>query len=253
MLVLCLSIGNIAVAKISIFKKPTTFSEEQQEQIKQIVHDYLIENPDILINMSKSLQKKILTKMKAEMTLLTKQNAEEIFRSPHSPVIGNPKGDITLVEFFDYKCRHCGQMVPVINKLVKENPGLRVVFKDFAIFGDNSILAAKASLAANAQGKYLAFHEALLKSKRPVDKKIILDTAEDLNLNMKKFNDDINKKEFADIVQNSIDLAKELKLRGTPAFFVAKTNTTSQSKDPIVFISGQTTEENIQKAIDDLK
>ena len=103
------------------------------------------------------------------MQAVLKSRADEIFRDPDSPVGGNPDGDVTLVEFFDYNCPYCRQMVPVMAQAESADPQLRIVYKEFPILGPNSKLAAKAALATRKQGKYLAFHKALYQVRGTVD------------------------------------------------------------------------------------
>ena len=243
-----LSLSALVIAAPSINK----FTSAQTAQIKQIIHQYLIQNPHVLVEASQALQKKEMKTAQAKAIKAAKANAAALFRAPNSAVGGNPKGSVTLVEFFDYQCMHCRQMTPILQKLMKDNKNLRVVFKDFAIFGKASVMAAQATLAANIQGKYYPFHEAIMTSQTQITPKLLQSIAKKLNLNLAKFKKDMKSKTVQNQIANSYKLAQAMNLMGTPEFLIAKTNFTAQSKSPILSIPGAADQKTIQKMIDKL-
>jgi len=231
-----------------------SFTPDQQKQVEKIVHDYLVANPEVLVEVSNALRQKEMQKVQELGVKASKENAEKILRASTSPVVGDAKGDITLVEFFDYQCLHCREMTPIIEKLIKANPHLRVVFKEFAVFGPNSMAGAKAALAANKQNKYFDLHQALMSSKQSLSEKTILLLAKKAGLNVRKLKKDMKDAILAQEIKANYDLAKALKLVGTPAFIIAKTDVTPTSDDAsIVFFPGATTQQELQGAIDKLK
>ncbi|MGZ9190337.1 MAG: DsbA family protein, partial [Nitrospira sp.] len=139
---------------------------------------------------------------------------------PTSPVSGNPSGDITVVEFFDYRCGYCKRVAGAVTQLQKDDSRVRVVYKDFPILGEASELAAKAALASNAQGKHQAFHEALLAAKGEMTKESILTVAGEVGLDTKRLEADMTKPEWQQVIDRNRALAKDLGISGTPGFIV---------------------------------
>ncbi len=231
-------------------KSNSTYSPEQKKQIEQVVHDYLISNPEVLIEASQSLQKKQQEAMQTEAKKAIEENAKDIFTEKLA-VVGNKDGNVTVVEFFDYQCIHCKKMQPVINNLLEKNNKLRVVYKEFPIFGKSSEFASKAALAAAMQGKYKEMHEALLNIEQRLDETIVMDTAKSLGLDLDKLKTDMQSKTVTDSLDENRKLAERMHLMGTPAFIVAATpeGKLKENSDP-AFIPGAATEENMQNLID---
>lgn len=172
---------------------------------------------------------------------------QALFHQPNNPTAGNPQGNVTVAEFFDYQCGHCQAMAPIISAIIKANPNVRVVFKDFPVFpGQTSTFAARAALAANLQGKYYQFSHALLSSDQPLTEQTVLNIAQQTGLNTAKLKSDMRLKNIYEQLRANIRLAKQLKLVGTPAFFIGKTNGTGK----IAFVFGEMTQSELQTAID---
>jgi protein-disulfide isomerase len=230
-------------------KKGNTFSTDQQDQIEVIVKEYLIKNPEILLEVSKALQKKQQTKMMDQASSAIENNAKQIFNSD-SPMSGNAKGNVTLVQFFDYQCVHCKKMAPVMKGLLEKNSNLKIVYKDFPIFGKSSTFASEAVLAAQMQGKYHALHEVLINKSQRLSSAVVLKAADQVGINTTKLKADMK----SDTVQKALlanrKLAEKLHLMGTPAFIVATTpeGTFSQGSESF-FIPGAATEETLSQLI----
>lgn len=176
---------------------------------------------------------------------------QNLFHQSSDPVAGNPKGKITIVEFFDYQCSHCIDMGPVMAAIVKENPDVRIVFKEFPIRGAASEFASRAALAANLQGKYKTFHHALLGATQPLSEDIILKTASNSGLNIEKLKKDMASNSITSQLDNNRRLAIALKLRGTPAFYIGKTD--AKNSDEVKFVLGEMTQSQLQNEINHLK
>lgn len=242
------TIGMLAFVS-SISMAAGALSPEEKKQVEQVVHDYLIHNPEVLIEASQALQQKQQQTMQEEAKISILQHANELFNEKLA-VAGNPKGDVTLVEFFDYQCIHCKKMKPVIGELIKKDKKLRVIYKEFPIFGKSSELASKAALAAAMQNKYVAMHEALLALDKKLDEKLILDTAKSIGLNMTKLKKDMDSTQVKDALAANRQLAEQLHLMGTPAFIIAPTPTGKLKKDSDpAFIPGAASEEALQDLI----
>lgn len=139
-------------------------------------------------------------------------------RNPALPVLGNPKGDITLTEFFDYNCPFCRHNMRDIQRLIGEDKNLRVVFREWPVFGDGSLFASKASLASLQQGKYWQFHEALMSMKARAEEATVMRAARDVGLDTDKLRVDMEKRAILDQIYETMDLADTMMLTGTPTF-----------------------------------
>jgi protein-disulfide isomerase len=224
-------------------------SDAQKMQVEKIVHDYLVNNPEILLEASKALQQKQQKAMQAQAEEAIKGNADQILTEGLSAV-GNPKGKVTLVEFFDYQCSHCKQMSPVVKSLIKQNPNLRVVYKEFPIFGNTSEMASKAALAAAMQGKYIEMHNALIKLEGRLDEKMIMDAAKSAGVDEAKLKTDMNSKTVTDALESNRQLAEKLHLMGTPAFIVVGTQDGKMKPGSTpAFIPGGASEQTLQELI----
>lgn len=139
-------------------------------------------------------------------------------RNPAAPVLGNPQGDVTLTEFFDYNCPFCRQNMRDVQRLIGEDKSLRVVFREWPVFGDGSFFAAKASLASLQQGKYWQFHEALMQMKARAEEATVMRIARDVGLDEATLREDMEKRAILDQIYETMDLADTMMLSGTPTF-----------------------------------
>ncbi|BFU91965.1 MAG: outer membrane protein [Nitrospira sp.] len=200
--------------------KETKSASVSQEPTDAVIERYIRAHPEVI---EQSLQG-LLAKREAELkerhkaALATKQN--ELLHDPASPVSGNPKGEITLVEFYDYRCGFCKKAASAVTELQKVDPRVRVVYKDFPILGEPSELAAKAALASQAQGKHQAFHEALLASHVGMSKAAILKIAVNVGLDPKRLEADMANPKWQAVIDKNRALARELGISGTPGFIV---------------------------------
>ncbi|PJD94337.1 MAG: hypothetical protein CK426_03355 [Legionella sp.] len=227
----------------------TSMNDVQKKEIEKVVHDYLLNNPEVLLEASQALQQKQQQNMQQQAQSAIQEHADDLFQGKLT-TFGNPKGQVTVVEFFDYQCIHCKKMAPIMDSLVKKDSGLRVIYKEFPIFGKGSETASRAALAAAMQGKYKAMHEALLNTSLRLDDKVVMDIAKATGLNMKKLQKDMNSKEVSDILEANRKLAEALHLMGTPAFIVAATPDAKFKKgsEPS-FVPGAASEESLQEMI----
>ncbi len=201
-------------------KETKSGSALSQEPIDATIERYIRAHPEVI---EQSLQG-LLAKREAELkehhkaALATKQN--ELLHDPASPVSGNPKGEITLVEFYDYRCGFCKKAASAVTEIQKVDSRVRVVYKDLPILGEPSELAAKAALASQAQGKHQAFHEALLASHADMSKETILKIAVNVGLDAKRLEADMADPKWQAVIDKNRGLARELGISGTPGFIV---------------------------------
>lgn len=224
------------------------FNPAQVKNIQDIVHQYLVSQPQVLVEASEALRMKAAKKEQDSAMKAIKENTADLFAQKGSPSFGNDKPTVKLVEFFDYQCGHCKAMEPIVEDTMKNNKGLQVIYKELPIFGGSSALAAKAALAANMQGKYLAFHEALMKTPNPLDEAKIMKVAKSVGLNIDQLKKDMKGKNIDAQVKANFELAQKLQLVGTPAFVISNEDETT-----FRFIPGGVDEKGLQKAIDSVK
>jgi protein-disulfide isomerase len=254
LLVSALFVSGGLLANVAIAQDTPTFNAEQTQQIEKITHDYLLSHPEILIEMQTSLQAKQMHKMQAEAVKNAKQNTDELFRS-NSPVAGNHDGKVTMVAFLDYQCPFCRKMTESLAQIIKTNPDVKIVFKEFPVHGKNSELAAIAAMSADKQGKYWQMHEELMSISGPVNEQSIMDAAKKVGLDLAKLKKDMHSPEMQKALKDNFELATaKLNIGGTPSFFVAKTNVNNDAADSeIEFIPGAVPLAVMQKTIDKIK
>jgi len=201
-------------------------AEMSQEEFEQRVRTYLLEHPEVLMEAINRLDAKQGEQEAAESRAVLKDNAADVFQDPASPVSGNPNGEVTLVEFFDYNCPYCRGMASSITKAEAADPWLRIVYKEFPILGPGSEFAAKAALAANKQGKYVAFHRAVYQLRGPVDEAKVLEVAGNVGLDIQRMKADMQDAAIQGALEKNVKLAKTLRITGTPGFVVGDQITT---------------------------
>ena len=210
----------LAVLIMALPSKADTMTPAQKSDVENIVHDYLMSHPEILRDMANALEiqdKKTEADTRGKM--LTSQ-ADQMFRDKMDAVVGNPKGDVTIVEFMDYNCGWCRKSISEMQSLVKTDPKIRVVMKEFPIFGEGSEYAAKAALASVKQGKYWDFHQALFAAEGKVTPAVTDDIATKIGLNLKQLKTDMQDPKIAENIAGTQKLAQAMLLTGTPAFVV---------------------------------
>ena len=245
-----LTAGALAIGLASpVVVAADSMSPEQQKEVEKVIHDYLINNPEVLVEVSQALQQKQQQNVQQQAKAAISDNANELF-SGKLAVAGNPKGNVTMVEFFDYQCIHCKKMVPTINALIKKDKNLRVIYKEFPIFGKSSEVASQVALAAAMQGKYQQMHDALLNVDKRLDDKLVMDTAKSIGLNMDKLQKDMTSKAVTDQLDANRQLAEKMHLMGTPAFIIASTPAGQfNAKSEPAFIPGASSEDVLQDLI----
>lgn len=196
------------------------FNDPQKRGIEQIVKDYLLANPQILMEVQSALEQKMASEEAERTKTLVSENAKEIYRHPDAPVAGNPDGDITVVEFFDYNCGYCKRGFHNIRELIEKDKKVRVVFKELPILSKDSEDAAKIALAARAQGKYWELHQAMIESKGRVTEASALEMAGKLGLDVAKLKADKDSEAVKGELARVEALARKMNISGTPHFLV---------------------------------
>jgi protein-disulfide isomerase len=215
------------IQALLILPAPPSFAESttptdpaSQETLDKAIERYIRAHPEVIEQSLQALEAKREAEEKTRQKAALAARQNDLLRDPSSPVSGNLKGDVTLVEFFDYRCGYCKRVAGAVTQLQKEDPRVRVVYKDFPILGEASELAAKAALASKAQGKHQAFHEALLATKNDITRDEVLRIAGEVGLDAKKLDTDMANPQWQTVIDRNRALAKDLGISGTPGFIV---------------------------------
>jgi protein-disulfide isomerase len=209
------------------------------EEVGEIVKNYMIQHPEAVGQIVAELLKHrpaastsagaagpASAKPAPEATAAISSNASELFSSPHQVTLGNPDGDVTIVEFFDYNCGFCKRALPDMLTLLKDDPKLKIVLKEFPILGPGSADAARVAVAVRMQDpdgkKYLAFHQALLGSPGPASKEKALAAAKDQGLDMARLERDMASNEVNTTLSEDMTLAGAIGIHGTPSYVIGK-------------------------------
>lgn len=195
------------------------FSAAQREQIGQIVREYLLQNPEVLVEVSAELDRRRKAEEAGKQAKVLISEKKSIFRSPHDFVLGNPNGDITVVEYFDYNCGWCKRALNEVNKLTEQDKNVRVVMKEFPIFGEHSTFAAKAALASIKQNKYWEFHTSLMRAER-VTTSNTMDIAKRVGIDVDALKKEMANPVYDEAIAENSRIAQALGMQGTPGFIV---------------------------------
>ena len=184
---------------------------------------YIDDHPEIVLEMNQKLRLKQMAERQAKGEKALIESRSEVFEDAADPVLGNPKGDVTVVEFFDNECPFCKKLSPTLEQLVAKDSGVRVVLKEYPILGPGSEIAAKYALAALRQGKYTAFHDALMADKTPehqLAEPHILEIAAGAGLDLARLKKDASAPEIAGQIDVNRNLARKLTITATPGLIV---------------------------------
>ena len=201
-----------------------TISDPQRREIERIIREYLIKNPEVLQEAIGELEKRQAVADAEKHKAAVKENAQLLFNSPRHVVVGNPQGDVTFVEFFDYNCGYCKRALIDMVELMKADPKLRVVLKEFPVLGPGSVEAARVGAAVHLQDKsgkkYMDFHQKLLTGRGQVDKARALAAAKEAGLDVARLERDMSSDEVRLALEESFKLAEKLGLNGTPSYVI---------------------------------
>ena len=196
------------------------FTGDQRKEIEKVVKNYLITNPEIFLEAQTALEAKMEKEQAEKLKVAIAENAKEIYRDPQADLAGNPNGDITVVEFFDYNCGYCKRGLHDVIKLVESDPNVRVVFKELPILSKGSEEASRVAIASGKQGKYWEVHRAMLEAKGVMNEANALAIATKLGLDIEKLKKDMASPEVEAEIKKSESLAKKMGVNGTPHFLV---------------------------------
>ncbi len=194
--------------------------ELNEDRIKELVLEAIRENPEIVLEAVQIIEERQQAdqNVAAEQVLSAERAALE--QDPNAPVLGNPNGDVTVVEFFDYNCPYCRRVKPHIEALLAADPNVRVVYREWPILGEGSVFAARAALASRQQGKYEEFHWAMMEIKGRAEEATVIRVAEQVGLDIEQLRRDMDGPDIAEHIETSMRLSRALGFNGTPSFVI---------------------------------
>lgn len=197
-------------------------TSEEKQRFNALIRQYILDHPDVVIESLQAYQARQRAAEQQESQAALVALKDEIENDPSAPVAGNAQGDVTIVEFFDYRCGYCKQVLPSIRKLIETDGNIRYVFKEFPVLGPESVTAARAALAVwNLQpDKYFPFHTALMQVRGGLTEQRILDIAEQLGLDPARVRDGMDDPRVEETLKKNVALAGQIKVNGTPAFVI---------------------------------
>jgi len=201
-------------------------STEQRGEIETIIKNYLTQHPEVLRDALAELDKRQQAAEAEKHRQVVRENNATLFSSPHQVVLGNPQGNVTMVEFFDYNCGYCKRALPDMLGLLKTDPNLKFVLKEFPVLGEGSVEAAHVAVAVRMQDstgkKYIEFHQKLLGGRGQVDKVRALAVAKEVGLDMARIEKDMGSDEVKKTIDENMKLADALGVSGTPSYVVGE-------------------------------
>jgi protein-disulfide isomerase len=213
--------GPLGIDQVNAQAAPPMSSEAAElDEFERRVRDYLLKNPEVVMEALQILQERQRAAEAENLKRTIAERGEEILNDPATPVGGNPAGDVTLVEFFDYNCPYCRKVAPTMVDLEQSDPDLRLVYKEFPILGPGSQFAARAALASQRQGKYVPFHNALMQATEQVTEETVMRIAREVGLDTEQLRADMQDPAIQEAIGRTLQLANALGITGTPSFII---------------------------------
>lgn len=193
---------------------------EQKAAVQAIVRDYIMQNPEVVLEALHAMDARQKAEEDRAARAALVEHRQILERSDGDPVLGNPDGDVTIVEFFDYQCGYCKSMMGPLLDMVRADGRIRLVLKEFPILGPESVTASKASLAALRQDGYEAFHLTLMGLRGRLSESAIWQAAAEAGLDVPKLRKDMTDPAIQARINANYELAQALRIEGTPAFAI---------------------------------
>jgi protein-disulfide isomerase len=209
--------GASLLIAMGVFGPGPSASTSVQAQMR----NFILDNTKVLLEAVQRHEESQQAAQNDEVKTALIQYRKELLNG-QSPVSGNPSGDVTIVEFFDYNCPYCRKAGPILGEALAADKGLRIIFKEWPILGPGSEFAARAALASNAQGKHEPFHLALMTSPTRVDETSTLEIASTVGLDVERLKRDMESEVVKAELQRNFALAEKLRITGTPAFVIGE-------------------------------
>jgi protein-disulfide isomerase len=249
LLVLCAGLvaaGVVLAARgttpVGLAAAPAAAMTGDKAALGKSIRDYLIANPEVLVEAMQELERKQDSQRDTVAQKAIQENRAALMNDPDSPIVGNPNGDVTIVEFSDYLCPYCKRAHMTMKAVLAADSKVKLVFKDLPILGEASRIAAVAALASRAQNKHLVFHDALMESNGKLDRDRIMEIAASVGLDVARLQKDMEDPKLKAIIDRNMALASALGVRGTPAFVIGNQ-----------FVPGAVDAETLKRLISDVR
>ncbi len=216
-----IKIGLLALALLNPLAASAA-GDLSEADVKRLALEAILENPEIIMQAVAILRERDAAAKEKSIADTLSSQRELLERDPNAPVIGNPDGDVTIVEFFDYNCPYCKRVAPEVAALLENDKNVRVVYREWPILSTGSIFAARAALASRKQGKYAEFHEALMNLRGRADETSVLKVARELGMDLDQLRADMDAPEVAEHIATTANLTKQLGFTGTPSFVIGE-------------------------------
>jgi protein-disulfide isomerase len=197
------------------------FSPEQKTEVEKIIRDYLLANPELLVEVMEELERRRKETAKLESQRQIEQYRAQIYESEYDVVV-NQEGEVPFVEFFDYQCGFCKRALKAVQTIRKARPDVRIIYKEYPILGPISVYAARAALASHRQEKYVEYHDALMAHRGKLDEGMVLRIAEGVGLDIELLQADMGRPEVQQAIKSNLALAERMRIRGTPTFIIGE-------------------------------
>ncbi len=191
-----------------------------EDRVKELVLEAIRENPEIVFEAAMLMRQREEEARQAAQATVLERNREALLNDPNAPVLGNPNGDVTVVEFFDYNCPYCRRVKPSVEALLERDKNVRLVYREWPILGEGSVFAARAALASREQGKYEEFHWAMMGMQGRAEEASVLRIAQQVGLDLSRLRRDMESEEIDEHIATSARLTGELGISGTPGFVI---------------------------------
>lgn len=208
------------VLSLCLTANSASAEEFTAEQIQDLVIQTILENPEVIMQAVNILQERDKVAAEAQAGEALESQRALLETDPNAPVLGNPDGDVTVVEFFDYNCPYCKKAGDIVQELIEKDPNIRVVYREWPILSEDSVVATRAALASRSQGKYEEFHWALMGHKGRLNEGSVFNIAKKIGLDVTQLATDMKSPEIDEHIQTTQALATTLGFGGTPSFVI---------------------------------
>lgn len=220
--IFCAMLAPLTVLGLPAIAQAQSFDNAQREEIGEIVRDYLLENPQVLLEVQEAFEARQQAEIEAQRSTIIETASDDLFRNPNDPVLGNPAGDVTIVEFFDYNCGFCQRAMEDMNQIIASDPNVRFVLKEFPILGPESQQAHMVALAFHRimPEKYAQFHERLMNFSGRAGEASAISIATELGADEAQLRSEMQNPINVASIENTYSIAQSLGITGTPSYVI---------------------------------
>ncbi|PWJ20776.1 DsbA family protein [Jannaschia seohaensis] len=213
----------LSATALAVFLPIAAIADDlSEDRVRELVLETIRENPQIVMEAVAILQRQEADAQAQAQSQVLEDERDLLERDPNAPVLGNPDGDVTIVEFFDYNCPYCRRVKPEIEALLASDPNVRLVYREWPILGEGSVFAARAALAAREQDLYEEFHWALMGMNGRAEEAAVMRVAEEVGLDLVQLRRDMAAPEIEEHIATSMRLSQALGFNGTPSFVIGE-------------------------------